>query len=164
MTRTRLWQYAILSGYLVITLAALVYTMTRAVFLPWPIISFSYGMMAPYQSTTPYNFSLEADVITADGRRHAVDLTPYYPTIEPEAKIRQYIPFTHWRSDSGAPAALLAQYQIVADQIWQRELARDPTLQHLELYWEQWPLSVTGFETYHVPLFTDRTLLVRSPA
>lgn len=159
MTTTRTSQWVILITFVVITMAAFVFTMTRVTLLPWHIIALSYGMMAPYQSTTPYNFAMVAEVILEDGSRQTVDLKRYYPVVDPEMYIRQYIPFTHWRNDPSAPAVLAAEYDSLAKQMLRREQERTPGVVRLELFWEQWPLSPWGFETERTPYKVTRTLI-----
>ncbi len=159
MTTTRAFQWIILIGFVAITGAAFVFTMTRITLLPWHVIALSYGMMAPYQSTTPYNFAMVAETVMEDGTRQAVDLKRYYPMSDPEMYIRQYVPFTHWRNDPSAPTVLAAQYDSIAKQMLRREQERVPGVVRVELFWEEWPLSPWGFETERVPFKVTRTLI-----
>ncbi len=159
---TRACQWTILVGFLVVTAAAFVYTMTRVSLLPWRMIALSYGMMAPYQSTTPYNFAMAAEAVLEDGSRRPLDLKRYYPMGDPEMFIRQYVPFTHWRNDPTAPAVLASQYANIAAQILGFERTDSPEVRSIELFWEQWPLSIFGFETERLPGSIDRTFLARA--
>lgn len=163
MTLTRAGQWAILGAFVIVNLAAFVYTMTRAMVLPWPVIVLSYGMMAPYQSATPYSFALTAESVLEDGSRQPLDLSPYYPMVAPEAAIRQYVPFIHWRKDAEAPFDLASMYHQIARQVLAREQAAHPGIRRIELYWEQWPISPFGPEVERIPFHLDRTLVATAP-
>lgn len=160
---TRTCQWLVLIGFIAINLAAFIYTMTRAIVLPWPVIALSYGMMAPYQSATPYSFALTAESVLEDGSRRAVDLSPYYPMVAPEAAIRQYVPFIHWRKDAEAPFDLASTYHEIARQVLAREQAAHPEIRAVELYWEQWPISPFGPEVERIPFHLERSLVATAP-
>lgn len=159
MTASRAGQWLILIGFITITSAAFVFTMTRVTLLPWYTIALSYGMMAPYQSTTPYNFAMVAEAVLEDGSRHPIDLKKYYPMSDPEMYIREYVPFAQWRQDGSGPTALAATYDSIARQILRREKADEAGIVRIELFWEQWPLSPWGFKTEYGPFKTERTLI-----
>lgn len=150
------FQQLIVVCYLVITAAAFIYTMTRIQIFPQTLISWSFGMMAPYQGDTDWNAHLIAEGKRPSGVWQRIDLTPYYaPFSHGEGLIRRY--FFH-AGTFGTPGNL-ARYR----QLGEALLRVEPSYLAVRFTLERWPRSPEGFEAKHIPASTTVIPLVTVP-
>jgi hypothetical protein len=147
--------------YLLVTFAAFLFTMTRVrvPVLPWPLVAFSYGMMAPYQGYHPWNGDLRAEGLAASGGWERVDLSPYFPFGRGEANIRTFFLTFRARGES----ELRDQERKFARQVWVRESESGRTYRHLRMWREQWPASPLGFDALRREPFVTTELLSQVP-
>src|SRR3989344_8507561 len=83
MSLRRVLTHTLIITYLFLTAYAFFFTMVRQKIsiVPEGVLHFFYGMMAPYQGYTTYNFDLLAEGKRDDGTWERIDLDPYYPMI-----------------------------------------------------------------------------------
>ena len=130
--------------FLVMTTYALAYTMTRTQFLPfipWPVLHYHYGMMAPYQGTTSYNADLLAEGLR-DGTWHTINLEPCYPMIRGNK-----IMYRRMRSFSFLGNDIHKQkYAELAAKLRALEERKGNAYESIRLTWEEWPKSALGWD------------------
>lgn len=164
MTLARLRQRLSLIGYLTITLAAFVFTMTRVAILPRVLFQWSYGMMAPYQTFATINADMVARGQDDSGRWHSIALEPYYPYAREEANVRAYLLPWRWTSlEKGNDRALRQRYRTLARLLLSLEEFRGRHFRILELWWEEWPVSPGGYSWLRTAPFVSASLLARVP-
>ena len=146
--------------YLVITAAAFVYTMTRMQIFPQTVISWSFGMMAPYQGDTDWNAVLVAEGKMPSGQWRRIDLDPYYaPFSHGEGLIRRY--FFH--DGTFGTSGNSARYRQLGERLLAVENSKGAAYTAIRFTLEKWPRSPEGFEAKHVPAFTTVVPLVTVP-
>jgi hypothetical protein len=155
---TRIFRHAILAGYLAVTGAALVFTLTglRAD-LGWPLVHWSYGMMAPYQSDSEWNEDYRAEGLSADGRWEEVSLDRYLPVGFGEQVTRRHL------------ASFLAEgiarqrekYTEQARILLMHERAGGKNYQALRVWFDLWPKSPAGYDFHRREPFLKRELVTQ---
>ena len=154
------FQQLVVVCYLVITAAAFVYTMTRERLLPQPVISWSFGMMAPYQGDTDWNAVLVAEGKLTSGAWQRIDLEPFYrPFSHGEGLIRRY--FFH-DGTFGTPGNT-TRYRQLGEALLRLEQRAGHPFTAIRFTLEQWPRTPEGFEAKHLPQFTKVIPLVTVP-
>lgn len=149
MSPQRILLHAIILGYLVVTAGAFAFSMTKRTVLPYRVIHWSYGMMAPYQGDTTWNADLRAVAELPDGTRERVDIDQYLPFGFGERNVRKFLRFYAKRGVAGQRA----KFTEFAEQLLRRERARGKQYTSLDLTFERWPRSPIGFEALRLPHF-----------
>ncbi len=157
----RLCLHAAVLGYLVITAAGFLHTMTglKVPFLPWKLVEFSYGMMAPYQGYVTYEQGLLAEGLGANGWE-IIDHRAYFPYLRGERVLREWM-MAYRKQENDV--LLGEKYRELARQIQKAEARAGRTYERLRLSWERWPISPVGHEDLHHDPFVTRELLVTYP-
>ena len=136
--------------YLAITAEALLYTLFRVRAWPWPLVRWSYGMMAPYQGDTDFNDDLLAEGKRADGTWQKIDLDPYFPVGHGEKNVRKHLR-TFKPAEGVDPAGYHAAFSVFGKQLLERERLRGREYRAVRLTWQQWPRSPLGYEARKNP-------------
>ncbi len=164
MSLTRVFQYGALAIYVIVTVAALVFTMTRVQLLPMSVMRFSYAMMAPYQTYANRNADLHAEGRAGSGAWQTIDLAPYYPYGHGEANLRRYLLLPRWKAlVDGDYSVVNAQYRLIAQQLLAHERQKGMPYDHVRLLWEEWPVSYGGFEDMRVAPFMSGSIVATAP-
>ena len=156
----KLLQHTAIALYLTITLFAFLYTMFR-VAPPFavPVVFFSYGMMAPYQTYLKNSDKLIGEARRNGGTWQQIDLAPYFPYLRGETEVRSYLPTFAWIGD----VQLHDAYARFAARIMHSEALAGRPWNDLRLSLDRWPLSPGGYGfLYHEP-FVTREFLVQVP-
>jgi hypothetical protein len=158
MLPRRLLQHAVILLYLTVTFGAFFFTMTKHEFpfLPYPVIHWSYGMMAPYQGDTDWNADLRAEGLK-DGSWERIDLNPYFPFGHGEKNVRMFLRIYLGRGLNGQRD----KYTELALQILDRERERGKEYASVRLYFDTWWRSPDGFEALRLPGFTESEFLTQ---
>ena len=156
----RFLMQGVVVGYLLVTLAAFVFTMTRIriPLIPWPLVHWSYGMMAPFQGYTRISKELVVKGIRSDGTPEQVDLAPYSPFFYGEANIRTYFP-----PFIDEPAELQRRYRFMAERLLALEREQGHGFDQLRLSFELWPASPAGYEFLRQESFVSREDILTVP-
>jgi hypothetical protein len=141
-----------ISLYLLLTACAFSFTLFRWSPLPFPLVKFFYGMMAPYQDYSDRNADLVAEGQKADGTWEHIDLLPYFPVSTGERTYRMYMQTARNRGSDIAEAS----YERFRELLHERENARGRVYSDVRLAFEIWPASPAGFEALRLPTFTER--------
>jgi hypothetical protein len=144
MSPRRLITNIFLIPYLLLTAYAFFFTMVRIELpaIPHRVLFFFYGMMAPYQGYTTYNFDLLAEGKKVDGVWERIDLDPYYPMI-----LGHRVMFRRLRSFHAAGEALSKQkYTELAMLLQKHEAEKGRTYESIRLMWQTWPMSTDGWD------------------
>lgn len=156
-----LFDHAIIAGYLLMTAAALLYTLSlRTVevpLLPQFLVYWSYGMMAPYQGDDLWNSALVVQGKKQGGAWAPVSLDRYMPYGAGERNAREFFRVFTARGPQAQRDAL-QQFLL---QLQRHERERGSAYISLRAYWDTWPRSPGGFEFLHQPLFTTRQLITQ---
>jgi hypothetical protein len=140
---------------------AFTFTMVRVQipFIPWPLLRFHYGMMAPYQGYSMTNADLLAEGKRSDGSWERIDLAPYYPTIRGTQimyrRLRSYFALGN--------AAHTDAYRKLALLLLEREQRKGRTYEAIRLTWQQWPVSPLGFEAMRTEELTENVFITQVP-
>lgn len=136
--------YLFLLYFLVMTFYALAFTITRVQFLPfipWTVLRFHYGMMAPYQSTSPLNADLLAEGLR-EGSWRRIDLDPYYPMI-----LGNQVMYRRMRSFSFLEPEIHQQkYGELAEKLLELAEKKGQRYESIRLTWQEWPKSPKGWD------------------
>jgi hypothetical protein len=161
MSRKRLADYVILLSYLAVTVAAFLYTTLRIQipFLPWSLVHWSYGMMAPYQGELSVNGDLRAEGEEPDGTWQPIDLAPYFPVGFGERNVRMYL--RTFRGDGDE--AYRAKYGELAQRVMALEAERGRLHRAVRLWWDTWPRSVDGFSALRRAPYISSELILTVP-
>jgi hypothetical protein len=141
--------------YLYITACAFLFTVIRApVFIAFPsgIISYSYGMTAPYQSAAAPHGQMHVECRQGD-QWAVIDLTPFYPQIFGERNAREYFAMFAY---SGNPEDSNRQHEKYAAILMHLLADQGTHCDRMRLAWDKWPMMTGPFETLHLPAFTTR--------
>ncbi|MBI5155993.1 hypothetical protein HZA45_01825 [Candidatus Peregrinibacteria bacterium] len=153
MLPPRFLQHIIVLCYLLIAGASLLFTVLRfPILLRIPLMTFSYGMMAPYQGFNRSNVDLRAEGQDERGVWQRIDLAPYYPVEVGEAIARRHLFAFRAQGDDAARAA----YADLARQLLIHESVQGYHWRRVRLFWDSWPVSAYGYEAMrHAPLVTS---------
>ncbi len=148
-----------LVAYLWITLCAFLFTVIRIpqfMTFPRPLITYSYGMTAPYQSAKAPHGDLQAECENAAGEWSSVDLTQFYPQMFGEANARRYFAVFSYVHTAEADEARRENYA----QALKRLLSEQGIeCTRIRLIWESWPVMTGPFDALHLPAFTTPRFL-----
>lgn len=137
-------------GYLGLTICALSFTLFRSSPLPISVVSYFYGMIAPYQGYSEYSADLKAEGLKSDGAWEAIDLTKYFPVSMGERTYRMNMQTARNRGRSVAEAA----YENLKIQLKEHEGERGHLYSDIRLTFDVWPTSPAGFAALRLPAFT----------
>ena len=130
--------------FLFITGYAFAYTMVRVEFLPfvpWVVLRYHYGMMAPYQGINAFNVDLLAEGLRNNEWR-TIDLDSYYPMI-----LGNKIMYRRMRSFSFLGVkAHGKKYAELAQKLLTLEKEKGSAYESLRLTWQEWPKSPLGWD------------------
>jgi len=136
--------------YVAITFFAALFAFTKKQItpIPWPIIRYSYGMMAPYQGYSTTNVDLLAEGKEEDGTWKTIDLDPYYPMIR-----GTQVMYRRLRSFHAQGAKVHKEkYTELAELL----LGKEGTYESIRLTWQEWPVSPEGWDANRTnDLITD---------
>lgn len=145
--------------YLVITASGALYSFTRYAvpFIPFRVMWFSYGMMAPYRGLDDH-----ASSMSVEGRRagelewEVFSIDQYeWPFMRAEKIVRwSSMPFATMSDEMNR-----LRYKSAAEKI----LEYHDQYESVRLVWEQWPLSYEGYETHRREPFVHRKILIQVP-
>ena len=125
-------QHLFLLYFLFMTLYALIFTMTRVQyfpFIPWTVLRFHYGMMAPYQGISATNADLLAEGLR-EGSWHRIDLDPYYSMVR-----GSQVMYRRMRSFSFLePEVYQQKYSELAKKFLRLEAERGEEYESIEFY------------------------------
>ncbi len=146
--------------YLLITGAALLYTVLRIpVLLHVPLVTFSYGIMAPYQGFERMNADLRAEGREKDGTWGPIDISRYYPLEAGEVAARKHLFPFRARGD----AAMREAYTELAIQLREHEREQGRIWNNIHLFWDEWPISSEGYSFLRKAPHVHSVLLVEIP-
>ncbi len=161
MSVRRIAGYMLFLLFAYVTCSAFLYTLTRVrTTLPWSVLRFGYAMMAPYQG-----YATKATAFVAEGRREGegewetIDLAPYFPVSRGETIARALL--RSFVEEDGNDARRREQYVIMALQLLEREQERGNAFAEVRLLFEQWPVSVLGYEANRIEPLIERYPLAR---
>jgi hypothetical protein len=139
----RLLQHTFLLFFLSLTAIALHYTIVRVdvPFIPWPILRFHHGLMAPYQGHTIYNQDLLAEG-KIDGIWEAINLDPYYPMILGNRIMTRRLRRFEWEGET----LWKEKHQELAHLLLGHEQRNGKGYQSVRLTWQEWPRSPEGWD------------------
>lgn len=151
----------VILAYLCVTAFAFLYTMIRVrpPAMLWPMVRFSYGMMAPYQGDTETNEDLVLEGQLPDGRWEIIALESYFPFGFGEANVRTYL-----RSFKARGRDILrAKYAELGWQILMRERDHGRMYTTVRLLWQEWPRSPAGFGFLRRAPFVETFVITQVP-
>lgn len=144
-----------LAVYLWVTLCAFLFTVIRIpqfVTFPRPLIIYSYGMTAPYQSARASHGQLNVECRNTAGDWSVVDLDPFYPQMFGEANARQYFAvFAYSRREEDS----MGRRQKYAETLMRLLHNKNVDCVAMRLFWESWPVMTGPYDALHEPAFTD---------
>jgi hypothetical protein len=132
--------------YLVLTSAALLFTLFRLTPLGYWAMFPSYTMMAPYQGYPRTYAELVAEGKTASGDWEVIDLLPYFPGRPGERMVRQTMRFLPWLFDQ---ATLRGAQRLFAERLLKSESLRGHDYAGIRLSVDSWPTSEDGWQVNH---------------
>ncbi|OGJ60701.1 hypothetical protein A3C37_00710 [Candidatus Peribacteria bacterium RIFCSPHIGHO2_02_FULL_53_20] len=138
--------------YLFVTANALVYTVFRKSLLPTPVLRYFYGMMAPYQGYSTYNFELVAGGKTEEGAWEMIDLLPYFPGSTGERTFREFLLSRRAQGEEETRKG----YEQLAGQLRRTEAEHGRSYTEIRLSFDTWPMARDGYEALRLPAFTRR--------
>ncbi len=150
--------------YLWVTLCAFLFTVIRIsyfVTFPRPLIIYSYGMTAPYQSARAPHGDLKAECEDAAGEWSMIDLEQFYPQMFGEANARRYFAVFSYVRTAEADQMRRARY---ADALKRILAERGVDCRRIRLTWESWPVMTGPFDALHQPTFTTPRFLYTTDA
>jgi hypothetical protein len=158
-----LLRHAFLLLYLFVTVSAFLYTFTitalRVPGIPYLVLRWAYGMMAPYQGDNEWNRALLVEARLPDGTWTPVDISRYMPYGFGERNAREFFRVFEPKGD----AYKKQKIGEFASQILAKERARGMPYAALRVSFEDWPRSPGGFEHLRHDPFIDRTFLIQVP-
>lgn len=151
----------LLVTYLLVSGAALVYTMTRfqVPLIPWPLMYQSFMLIAPYQGDVSWNGDWLAEGQNLDGEWIPIALTPYFPAIRGEASVRMALRSFERPENSDL---LYATYRELALLLLDQEQAKGNDFKHVRLWYRTWPRSPEGYRALDKEVFLLKKELVAS--
>ena len=154
-------QHTIIAVYLLVTLSAFTYTMTRHVLpgIPVSLTLWSYGMMAPYQTDASWNGDVYVEGQFADGSWEEVSLDRYLPHGFGEKNVRKLLSAYGDVGDE-ARTPFFKKY---LSQVLEREQKRGKLYVSLRMYEDTWDRSNGGYAFLRQPLFMTRTFITQIP-
>jgi hypothetical protein len=154
-------RHTIILAYLLITGAAFIYTMTGiALPVPWHLLRWSYGMMAPYQGDTDWNADIRAEGKLPSGSWETIRLQPYYkPFGHGEEMSRKYLVQEAATNIAGKEQL----YRKIAEQLLTHQKRAGKEYTTVRIWRDRWPRSPEGFEAQRLPAFTETVLLTEVP-
>ena len=153
-------------SYLVVTLAALLFTLQRVVLpVPQQFLLFSYSMMAPFQGYSRENDELKAEGKLSDGRWVPIDLGRYYPLHHGWESVRMRLRSFRVSDDDDPRGveALRAKYEELALLLLERERRHGRMWRSIRLVFEEWPLSTLSYEALRLPPFVEAERIIQIP-
>lgn len=152
----RTLQHAVLWGYVVITAGAFVLTMTKhEPPLPYALVHWSYGMMAPYQGDTSWNADFVYEGRLPDGSWEKIDLDSYLPYGFGERNVRKFLR-VYKRLGPDGHRRMFRQYAI---GLLEKERTKGKQYDAVRVFFDQWPRSPAGYSFLYLPAFTTRELI-----
>ncbi len=148
--------------YLAITAAAYIYTISgyKVPLLPWPLVRFSYGMMAPFQGYVTFEQGLLAEGSNDNQHWEKINHQKYFPYLRGERVLREWLlPFR----EPDKKALLKKKYGDLAAQIQAAEAREGRNYLRIRLHWERWPVSPLGHEVLHKDPYITREFLTEFP-
>ena len=139
--------------YLTVTAAALLFTLpgVQLPFLPYGVLWYAYGMMAPYQYHEGYNQDLRVEHQEIDGHWEIIDHHQYVPFLRGERVVRSRLVTFERRGAEAHRQAYCA---------WADVVRKEKNIQGaIRFTWEQWPQSPRGFEALRIPEHTSSSFL-----
>jgi len=141
---TGILQRLLLIYFLLMTTYAFAFTMTKVEwfpFIPWKVLRYHYGMMAPYQGYSTTNADLLAEGKKSDDTWEEIDLAPYYPMHRGSAimyrRLRSFYPESKELHQK--------KYEELAALLKKHEGGRGRAYEAVRLTWIEWPTSIEGF-------------------
>jgi hypothetical protein len=149
----KVMQQTFLIYFCVMTSYALWFTMVRTQvlpFIPWEVLRYHYGMMAPYQGYTTYNVDLYAEGRTQHSAQNDIEtwepinLEPYYPTIPGTQIMYRRLRSFSFLEDI-LPGTHGEKYRELATLLLEKERQKGHDYEAVRLTWQEWPMSPEGF-------------------
>lgn len=130
--------------YCVITFFAALFSFTKIQItpIPWPVLRYSYGMMAPFQGYSTTNMDLLAEGQQNDGAWVTIDLDPYYPMIRGNQVMYRRLRSFKFEGEEKHKA----KYTELAELLQKHEKNRGNEYESIRLTWQEWPASVEGWD------------------
>lgn len=153
---SRFLQHALILVYLTLTASALFYTFTKVASpLPERIFRWNYGMMAPYQADTSWNFDVLYEGRLPNGEWQTIDIDRYMPYGFGERMVRKYLlAYVH-----EGEVVRRQKFTELASLVLAHERERGSPYTAVRVYLDTWDRSPAGYEALHVPSLTYRELL-----
>lgn len=136
--------HTFIACYVSVTLSAALFSFTKVNVtpIPWPVLRYSYGMMAPFQGYSTTNVDLLAEGLNDKDEWKTIDLDPYYPMI-----LGTQIMYRRMRSFSFIGEDMHKQkYTELAELLLEREKHRGRTYEAIRLTWQEWPASPKAWD------------------
>lgn len=142
-------QHIVLIVYLIISFTGLLFTLFRYAtpFVPYRLMHFAYGMMAPYQGYITEDWELVAEGKVPGGEFEVISLEKYLPYQRGEKIMRGgLVTFRAIDHD-----LMIAQYTKLAAHLL--ELEKEKGYEQIRLSIHSWPSSPIGYEALRVKEF-----------
>lgn len=136
--------------YLFFTANAFAYTIAQRSLLPRRVVRYFYGMMAPYQGYSIYNFELFAEGKTESGSWETIDLLPYFPGSTGERTFREFLLSRRAQNEE----ATRRGYEHLARELRRKETEHGRIYSEVRLAFDTWPMAPDGYERLRLPAFT----------
>jgi hypothetical protein len=152
----RVLLHAALYGYLLITAGAFVLTMSKMEPpLPYALVHWSYGMMAPYQGDTDWSADFVYEGKLPNGTWEKIDVDSYLPYGFGERNVRKFMR-VYSRLGPDGHRRMFRQYALL---LLERERARGKQYSSIRVFFDTWPRSPAGYSFLYLPAFTTRELV-----
>jgi hypothetical protein len=156
-------RHVLLGAYLYVTLAAFLFAFTintvRLPGIPYRVLLWAYGMMAPYQGDDEWNGALRVEARGPDSAWQTIDIARYMPYGFGERNAREFFRVF----EVGGEDAQKEKVTEFARQLLEREQARGMPYRAIRISFEKWPRSPGGFEQLRLEPFIQRTFLTQVP-
>ena len=153
----RVLRHTAVLAYLLVTAIAFVFTMTRVriPLVPYKVMHWSYGMMAPYQGDTSWNGDFIYEGQLANGTWEVISLDRYMPFGFGEKNVRKFLR-VYQKYGAEEHHKKFTEHALM---LLDRERARGKDYTAVRVWFDQWPRSNGGYEFLHTREFTTRRLI-----
>jgi len=144
MSLRRVLTHTLIITYLFLTAYAFFFTMVRQKIsiVPEGVLHFFYGMMAPYQGYTTYNFDLLAEGKNEEGQWETINLDPYYPMLLGHQVMYRRLRTFHYEGEEESRHG----YTKLAELLRKHEEEKGEIYTSVRLTWQTWPMSPFGWD------------------
>ena len=154
MTNQKIFLHSVLLSYLLLTGAALCFTLFRIELLPPNIFVPFYGMMAPFQGYTTENYELVARGRPQNGVWTEINLQQYVPAGRGEFSYRGFT--LEWKEQQ---RSAISMFKIYAKKLHDAEARNGRAYDQIQLIRRRWPVSPAGYHYLNRPEFRTDTVL-----